>query len=56
MVVLYKLLLYVFTVVLFIPSGKKIRIVTLLYCVTLTYNMVTTLGMSLGLYLYAALW
>jgi len=48
-------LLYVFPAVLFI-SGKRIRIMLLMYCVILTYDMITSLGMRLGLYLYAALW
>jgi len=46
---------YMFTVVLFITSGKRIRIMILLYCVILIYNMIMSLGMRLGLYLYAAL-
>jgi len=49
-------LLYVFPVVMFIIAGKRIRIMVLLYCITSTYDMVTSLGMKLGLYLHAALW
>jgi len=48
-------LLYVFAAVLFITSGKRIRMTILLYCVILTYAMVTSLCMKLGLYLHAAL-
>jgi len=48
-------LLYVFTAVLFITSGKRIRITNLLYCAILTNDMITLLGMKLGLYLCAAL-
>jgi len=48
-------LLYVFPVVMFITSGKRIKITILLYCVISTYDMVTSLGMRLGLYLYAEL-
>jgi len=33
-------LLYVFTAVLFITSGKRIRIVILLYCVVSAYDMI----------------
>jgi len=49
-------LLYLFTVVLFIITGKRIRIMILLYCTILTYDMITSLCMKLGLYLHAALW
>ena len=49
-------LLYVFSVVLFITSGKRIRIMILLYCTMSTYDMITSLCMKLGLYLHAALW
>jgi len=45
----------VFPVVPFIITGKKIRIMILLYCVISIYDMVTSLGMKLGLYLHAAL-
>ena len=48
-------LLYVFVAVLFITSGKKIRMTILLYCVISTYDMITSLCMKLGLYLHAAL-
>jgi len=47
---------YVFTAVLFITSGKRIRIAILLYSVISIYDMITSLGVRLGLYLYAALW
>jgi len=47
--------LYVFPVVLFITSGKRIRIKILLYCTIPTYDMITSLCMKLGLYLHAAL-
>jgi len=46
---------YVFTVVLFITSGKRIRKTILLYCMISTYDMITSLCMKLGLYLHAAL-
>jgi len=48
-------LLYVFVAVLFITSGKKIRMTILLYCTISTYDMKTSLCMKLGLYLHAAL-
>jgi len=41
-------LLYVFPVLLFITSGRKIRIVILLYCVISAYDMTTPLGMCFG--------
>jgi len=47
---------YVFTAVLFITSGKRIRMTILLYCMLLTYDLITSLCMKLGLYLHAALW
>jgi len=47
-------MLYVLPEVMFITSGKRTRIMILLYRVILTYDM-TSLGMRLGLYLYAAL-
>jgi len=43
------------TAVLFITSGKRISITILLYCKISTYDMITSLGMNLGLYLHAAL-
>jgi len=46
---------YIFTAVLFIIAGKQISIMILLYCRILSYDMVTSLGMKLGLYLQAAL-
>jgi len=46
---------YVFTAVLFITSGKRIRMMILLYCMISTYDMITSLCMKLGLYLHAAL-
>jgi len=49
-------LLYVFPVVMLITSGKRIRMMILLYCMISTYNMITSLCMKLGLYLHAALW
>jgi len=54
-VVLNPYLLYLFPVVLFIITGKRIRIMILLYCTMLTYDMITSLCMKLGLYLLAAL-
>jgi len=48
-------LLYMFPVVMFIISGKRIRMTILLYCIISTYDMITSLGMILGLYLHAAL-
>jgi len=48
-------LLSVFPVVLFLPSGKRIRTMILLYCVRLTYDRIRSLGMRLGLYMYTAL-
>jgi len=48
-------LLYVFVAMLFITSGKKIRMTILLYCMISTYDMITSLCMKLGLYLHAAL-
>jgi len=44
---------YVFTAVLFIIAGKKIRMTILLYCVISTYDMITSMCMKLGLYLHA---
>jgi len=46
---------YVFTAVLFITSGKRIRMTILLCCVVSTYDKTTSLCMKLGLYLHAAL-
>jgi len=48
-------LLYLFPVVLFIITGKRIRIMILLYCTISTYDMMTSMYMKLGLYLHAAL-
>jgi len=48
-------LLYVFTAMLFIITGKRIRMMILLYCMISTYDMITSLCMKLGLYLHAAL-
>jgi len=48
-------LLYVFPAVMFIISGKRIRIMILLHCVISIYDTITSLGMRSGLYLYAAL-
>jgi len=46
---------YVFNAVLFIIAGKKIRMIILLYCMILTYDMITSMCMKLGLYLHTAL-
>jgi len=46
---------YVFIAVLFIIAGKKSRMTILLYCTILTYDMITSLCMKLGLYLHAVL-
>jgi len=46
---------YVFTAILFIITGKRIRMMILLYCTISTYDMITSLCMKLVLYLYAAL-
>jgi len=46
---------YVFTAVLSVTSGKKIRMTILLYCMISTYDVITSLCMKLGLYLHAAL-
>jgi len=46
---------YVFPVVLFIITGKRIRMMILLYCMMSTYDMITSMCIKLGLYLYAAL-
>jgi len=48
-------LLYVFTAMLLIITGKRIRMMILLYCMILTYDMITSLCVKLGLYLHAAL-
>jgi len=45
---------YVFPAVMFITSGKKIRSMISLYCMIWTYDMITSLGMKLNLYLCAA--
>jgi len=46
---------YVFIAMLFIMAGKRIRMMIFLYCTILTYDMITSMCMKLGLYLYAAL-
>jgi len=46
---------YVFPVVMFITSGKRIRMMILLYCMMSTYDMIASMCMKLGLYLHAAL-
>jgi len=46
---------YVFTAMLFIITGKRIRMMILLYCTISTYDMITSLCVKLGLYLHAAL-
>jgi len=46
---------YVCNAVLFIITGKKTRMIILLYCTVSTYDMITSPCMKLGLYLYAAL-
>jgi len=48
-------LLYVFPVVMFITSGKRIRVTILLYCTISTFDMITSLCVKLGLYLHATL-
>jgi len=48
-------LLYVFAAVLFVITGKKIRVIILLYCTISTYDMITSMCMKLGLYLHVAL-
>ena len=48
-------LLYVFPVVLFITSGRGVRILIWLHCVISTYDMITSLAMRLSWYLYVAL-
>jgi len=48
--------LYVFTAVLFIIAGKRMRTVILLNSVISIYDIITSVGMKLGLYLCAALW
>jgi len=47
--------LYVFLMVMFIISGKMIRIIFLLYCVISTYDMITSLVINLGWYFYTSL-
>jgi len=47
---------YAFIAVLFITSGKRIRMMIFMYCMISTYDMITPLCMKLGLYLHAALW
>jgi len=46
---------YVFIAMLFIITGKRIRMMIFLYCTISTYDMITSLCMKLGLYLHAAL-
>jgi len=48
-------LLYVFAAMLFIASGKRIRMMILLCCMMSTYDLITSLFMKLGLYLHVAL-
>jgi len=48
-------LLYLFFALLFITSGKRTRMMILLYCMISTYDMIISLCMKLGLYLHAAL-
>jgi len=48
-------LLYLLPVVLFIVTGKRIRIMILLYCTISIYDMIMSMCMKLGLYLRAAL-
>jgi len=48
-------LLYVFIAVLFIITGKRTRMMIFLYCTILTYDVITSLCMKLGLYLHVAL-
>ena len=48
-------LVYAFTVMLFIITRKRIRMMILLYSTISTYAMTTSLCMKLGLYLLAAL-
>ena len=48
-------LLYMFPVVLFIFSGGWIKVIVLLYCVTLAYDMIKLLVVRLAWYLYSAL-
>jgi len=48
-------LLYVFTAMLFIITGQRIRMMILLYCTISTYDMITSLCTKLGLYLHVAL-
>jgi len=45
----------VFTAMLFIITGKRIRMMILLYCTISTYDIITTLCMQLGLYLHEEL-
>jgi len=44
-----------FTAMLLIIMGKRIRMMILLYCTISTYDMIASLCMKLGLYLHAAL-
>ena len=48
-------LLYLFVAMLFITSGKRTRMMILLYCMILTSDMIASLCMKLGLCLHAAL-
>jgi len=48
-------LLHVFPAMLFITSGKRIGIMIFRYYVISIYDIITSLGMNLGLHLYAAL-
>ena len=55
MTVLCKFLLYIFPMVMFVTSGKMIRIIILVYCVISTYDMMTSLAIKLSWYFYVAL-
>jgi len=46
---------YVFIAMLFIMAGRRIRMIIFLCCMILTYDMIASLCMKLGLYLQAAL-
>jgi len=48
MTVLCKFLLYIFPMVMFVTSGKMIRIIILVYCVISTYDMMTSLAIKLS--------
>jgi len=46
---------YGFTAIMFFITGKRIRMMILLYCMISTYDMITPLCMKFALYLHAAL-